>query len=174
MPKALLWIFFAVAILQAQDTQFLPGFKIAVRTAPNAPAVGDLIRDQIKDDIELILRRNGVPVVSEENGQYFQVSYSVVSSEDHRLTAINVKAEVVAVGFTFPAVMKCYQSKQPPFSSTSAKEGCWYGVHQLVGIWNEERLLLVSLRWPDEVRKCIRDLTESFALYYLRKKQKTE
>ena len=158
---------FAATILAAQGpnlTDLAPTFKIEV-VMPGA-LISELPQAQIEKDIELVLRRNSIPVGEESVGQILQLSFRAVAPEDRSRYAINLRLELLTIGYTLGTVVTC--------SGRPSTDSCWEKAARRIGYWNDERLLLVGQAWTAEVRQNVKDLAESFALYYLRRKQKAE
>lgn len=160
-------VLFAATILRAQSpnlTDLAPAFKIEV-VMPGA-LVGELPEAQIEKDIELVLRRNGVPVGGEAAGQILQLTLRAVAPEDRTRYAINLRLELLTIGYTLGTVVAC--------AGKPASDSCWKDSARRIGYWSDERLLLLGQAWTSETRQGVKDLAESFALYYLRRKQKAE
>jgi len=139
-------------------------FKIEV-VMPGA-LVSELPQGQIQKDIELVLRRNGVHVGEESAGQILQLKLRAVTPEDHSRYAIDLRLELLTPGYTLGTAIFC--------SGKPSTDSCWTKATRMIGSWSDEHLLLVGPTWVPEVRQSVKDLADSFALYYLRRTQEAK
>lgn len=130
---------------QSTPTDMLKDFKLGV-VMPVA-LVKDLSDEQIKSDMELILRRNGISV-SQKASQILQIDFTPKVSEDRQQMAVDLKLELLVIGFTLPSVMSC--------NGKPIEDQCWRNAARTVGKWNEHRLLIVGSNWQPEVRQNIK------------------
>ena len=156
----------------AQQANAAPGMISTFRIAVTTPEVfvKGLPGDQIKNDMELILRRNGIGIAKDDdNKQVLQVTFTAETSEDQRYMAVHLSLALLVPGYSMEAVVTCRLRR-------SAEDDCLAHSAYVVTYWSRDQLLIlgpgVAPDWQLKVRQGIKDLTESFALYYLRDTQK--
>lgn len=151
-------VIFTEALLgQTVKPVLLPAFKIEIEMSPSLTA--NLPKDQIKDDMELILRRNGLEV-TDSAVQVLQLFVSAALSEDKERMAVDVKLKLLVMGFPIPVAMVC--------SGKPMEHDCWRTNARRVGLWDDDRLFVVGSHWPLEIRQNAKDLAEAFVLSYFR------
>ena len=155
-----LGLFASALLAQNKPADLLPAFELDVGMSPTLAK--DLPEEQIKNDMELILRRNGLGI-STSNGQILQLTLNATLSQDKTQMALNPRLKLLVIGFTLGATVNC--------AGKPSEDVCWKSVARRIGSWDEDRLLFAGPNWPVEVRQNIKDLTEAFVLFYLRRTQ---
>ena len=178
MSSALLFI--SAVLLCGQDSESRAlGSRFSIHVQLPVTMKDLPIGQQLKNDIELVFRRNGLDVVEEDDaisktgGQLVQLTFRALADKDQLVYVGHLKLELLVIGVTLKTLVRC--------SGKPANDPCFMTSGRLVALWEDESLFTVgkfsafgiagTQDWPLEVRRQAKDLAESFALFYLRDKQ---
>src|SRR5579872_441899 len=119
---------------------------------------------KLKDTTELILRRNGVPVVAACGGYEYSVENGKVLQKRANCGRLIVNAQgVTALGA--PVCAYYVRAEYREWVSPVRPEAKYI---KFGALWEEDQLGTVGMHRLEQVKDAVRDVVEKFALHYLK------
>jgi len=128
---------------------------------------------QLHDNAELVLRRNGVPLFQKAaQGAGRPVGWLLLTISGLKSSEIHPNVFSIRAEFTESVVVARHARLCALLKEESSRGGCLKTLETSGVVWSEDALVLLGDDVLDDLRSQMKDLTEKFAIYYLRNFQR--